>query len=72
MRRTASYLLMSLMATVAAGSVQANCVGPTVMGQCMSGTYVQGYDSGRSSGNTNSSSGYQGVDADPILTTCAD
>lgn len=60
MRKPACYLFISLMATVVANTVHAICVGPTVMGQCMSGTYVQGYDSGRSSGNTNSSSGYQG------------
>ena len=44
----ASAMLFSL-----AGSANAGCVGPEVMGKCMSGTSVPGFDNG-------SSPGYQG------------
>jgi hypothetical protein len=60
MRKTACYLFISLMATVATNTAHAGCVGPSVMGECVSGTYVQGYDSGKSSGNNNNSE-YRGT-----------
>lgn len=44
----ASFLLFSV-----ATPAKAECVGPVVMGKCVSGTSVRGFDSG-------SSSGYQG------------
>ena len=44
----ASFLLFSV-----AAPAKAECVGPVVMGKCVSGTSVRGFDSG-------SSSGYQG------------
>lgn len=45
----ASFLLFSM-----AASVKAECVGPVVMGKCVSGTSIRGYDNG-------SNTGYQGA-----------
>jgi len=46
----ASFLLLSM-----ATSAKAECVGPVVMGKCLSGTSVRGFDSGSSSGYQSSS-----------------
>lgn len=46
----ASFLLFSI-----AAPAKAECVGPVVMGKCMSGTSVRGFDNGANSGYQGSS-----------------
>ena len=51
-------VLLSFVLSAIAYAAQANCVGPVVNGQCLSGTSVHGFDSGQPQ-NYQSNSGAQ-------------
>ena len=57
MKNIVSSVLISSLFLGFASAATAGCVGPVVMGECVSGTSVRGYDSGSGS---SSGSSYQG------------